>query len=389
MKKISYIIAEYNPFHNGHKYQLEKTRELTKCDYLAVIMSGEFVQRGEPSVLDPEKRAGIAIENGADIVFELPLQFATASSDYFAYGAMDIIRNIGREATVSFGSESGDISRLKAAAEIMVKDESTMFAMIRDFMGKGESMPRAREKAMESLGLEDMDLLRKSNNILGVEYIKHGMKMMGDNCSFITVKRIGAGYNESIKNRMMSATGIRKDLFSGGDAWRGSVPSQTEKALDRKQCCGSGKMLELLQYSVMKEGKRIRRFRGVVDGLENRIIRAVETAGSLEDAVDAVSTKRYAKTAVKRVFLSIILGLKKDDFHAVLKGNTPYINVLAEGERSRELLRDIKETASCPILNRNRKYPSKRWFAATGPVNMQREIEKRAVQIYRMLCRGN
>ena len=206
------IISEYNPFHEGHKYHIEKSKEITGADYVVCVMSGNFVQRGMPAIIPKHTRAKNAILNGADLVIELPVIYSTSSSDIFAKAGVEILEALNCE-YLSFGSEEGNIDRLKEVSNNLL--DKRLDDYIKSFYSVGLNYPKAREIAYGELFNDNCELLQKPNNILGLEYLKYIGAIKP-----VTVKRVGAEYNSDEINyskKYQSATAIRKNIYSGLD----------------------------------------------------------------------------------------------------------------------------------------------------------------------------
>ncbi|HML38127.1 MAG TPA: nucleotidyltransferase family protein, partial [Bacillota bacterium] len=216
--KVLGIIAEYNPFHNGHRYHLEESVKLTSPDFTVCVMSGDFTQRGEPAMADKWIRAAATVENGVDLVLELPFAFACNNAEFFAAGAVDILNRLGCVTHLSFGSEAGELSALSQAADYLAYEDDELKNTIREFADQGLSFPRARYEAVKMCrGEAYSDVLRSANNILAVEYLKQ-LRLMKSEIEPVTVKRYGTGYHDmgSYEN-IASATAIRHQVKRSGD----------------------------------------------------------------------------------------------------------------------------------------------------------------------------
>ncbi|MDD6483304.1 MAG: nucleotidyltransferase family protein [Clostridiales bacterium] len=331
--RISAVICEYNPFHNGHKYQIEKMKEYS--DAVIAVMSGPFVQRGEAAITDKFTRAEIAARNGADLVVELPALYAMSSARDFAWGAVSLIEKTGAVDMLVFGSESGDINKLTSAAELIYNEPDEVSEKIQGLMAEGVSYPAAREAAFE--GLIEPELLSGANNILAVEYIRALMSIKSS-VKPVTLKRTST-------DKMISAHKIRKKLLSGEDI-SAYVPEGNFKIY----------RTELLDTAVtaalrLMSPQELAQIRDVSEGLENRIKRAAQNHASLGEILDEVKTKRYTMSRLKRIMLSALLGIKKD-FAPPME----YLRVLAIGERGAEVLKEIKKTSKLHIITKAADY---------------------------------
>ena len=385
MKKILLIIAEYNPFHNGHLYQMERAREETGADHTVIILSGNFVQRGEPALLDEETRARIAIESGADLVLRNPTAFATASADYFALGAVRVMREIPGTLVLSFGSEEGQTEEMERAAHLLIDKEEEYYSFIRQELSRGTSFPRAREMFLSHSIPGLSGLLRKPNNILGIEYIKHIRRLVGSRCTIHTVLRQGAGYKETHVGTLMSATGIRNLLFREEEGWADAVPPVTSHALLEGPLIRPSSLMPFLRFLITREGEALARYRDVVEGLENRMAAALEKSEDYTGFISALGTKRYTDATIKRALLAAFLGLSKEEFSAMISLNYPYIRVLGRNEQGERLLAEIRKTSSLPFLHNEKRYPWKKYYTRESTLHLFRGLETRAGRLYRML----
>ena len=230
-RRVLGLITEYNPFHNGHLYHLEKSKELCSADYVVCVMSGNFIQRGEPAIVNKWARAEMAVLAGADLVLELPVVYAMASAEFFAYAAIKTLDSIGITDCICFGSESGEIETLDKIAEILCKEPPLFRTLLKEHLAEGKSFPVSRQSALikymacsgqiETAG--DIGfILEQSNNILGIEYLK-ALKKLGSKIKPYTIKRIDNEYGaQNLTGRISSATSIRKQFESNSCAWNGT-----------------------------------------------------------------------------------------------------------------------------------------------------------------------
>ncbi len=348
--KITGITAEYNPLHNGHKFHIEKTRELTEADCIVAVMSGNFTQRGEAAILDKWERSKLAVDNGVDLVLELPFVYACSRAESFASGAVDILQGIGAT-SISFGSESGDISALN---DLITSIEDNADSIERERIGimkSGTSFAKAGEMAVEQiLGTEAAKLMVSPNNILALEYLKRitYWNKQGHDIEAITVKRHGSGYH-----------GINEEAgFAGASAIRKMrskvhfseyVPEDVAEALEKAFSYGDGKgallhmeeeMFRLLRGEVVKSPpEELRKVFCMGEGLENKLKKEIVKAESLSDFVDSLVSKRYTEAAIRRLLVYVLLGIKEYE-----PSKAVYGRVLAAGEKGRKLLGDLRKS---------------------------------------------
>lgn len=342
--RIAAVIAEYNPFHNGHAYHLRKTRE-AGADAVAAIMSGNFVQRGEPAALSKWARAEAAVKCGVDLVLELPVFWATGRAQRFADGAVSIAGKLGCVDTLSFGSECGDTACILRAADVVAATE-----VPKELLGSGMTFAAAREEAVQKTDPSAAQLLRSPNDTLAVEYALAAKRR---NASFglLAVPRVGAHDGEPTGN-VASASYIRshfaeEKLFS-------FCPADAADVLLREMSAGRApadlRMLErmLLTRLRLASAEQIASLPDVSEGLENRILSAAKQADSVETLLRLVKSKRYTLARLRRILLSFLLELRESD----VPPDVPYVRILAIGPRGEELLHRIKKTSALPILTK-------------------------------------
>ncbi|MCR5481171.1 MAG: nucleotidyltransferase family protein [Clostridia bacterium] len=385
------IVAEYNPFHNGHKYHIEKTKEETGADTIVAVMSGNFLQRGIPALADKWERAEAACRCGADLVLELPFLYAVNDASVFARGAVGILEKLGCIDFISFGSESEDIGILRNIAHFFAGETPEFREKLQEELKKGLSFPKARaEAAGYCLGKEAREILASPNNILAVEYLKQleirkseikpfALKRMGGyfdrslvsggraaaaqaaEAKMITEGRDAASsgtkagatlQDETLKNesvRFASAAAIREKLLETGEpaAIAADVPHECFQVLQRidsnfKHTLNDFR--QLVSGTVFRSTQEeISQIYACEEGLENRITDAVRKSSSVTQLLNNVITKRYTATRIQRLFLQLVVGMKRDTVKNALDSDVIISRVLAANERGRELLRRAKK----------------------------------------------
>ena len=326
------IVCECNPFHGGHRLILEKARR-NGAGAVIAVMSGDFVQRGEPAMVSKFVRAADLADGGCDLVFELPVRSALSSAEGFAAGAVRLLDAAGIADTLFFGSECGDIALLERAAELELDGELTRETAA--LAEQGLSWPAAREKALVSMGQEEIaSLLNKPNNILAVEYLK-ALKRSGSAMKAVTVKREDDG---------LTAHGIRERYLSGEDI-SSSVSGRTVEELLGGGAPDAGAWSRIALYRLRNMSRQdLAGLEDISGGLDSRIYAAAKTAASIEELYEAVKTRRYTMSRVKRVIARAVLDIKGT-------GEEPeYIRLLAIGEKGRELLARMDGRASLPVI---------------------------------------
>ncbi|NLC17082.1 MAG: nucleotidyltransferase [Clostridiales bacterium] len=340
--KLAAIICEYNPMHNGHIEHIRYTKEATKCDGLVCVMSGNFVQRGEPSILDKYSRTMAALRYGADMVVELPTVFAVAGADIFADGAVKVINQIQNIRWLSFGSESGNIDELVNAAQVLKTESPKFKKAIKDCLNMGLSYPKALSTAVKKIYGQEIEKLASSpNNILGIEYIKALIRHKSD-IQPITLKRIGSNYNDTdLKGEFDSASAIRLAVKNSSWDKITSAPQDLIK-LYKENYYDFDKMTRSLSdiclFNIMNSSlKDLKNFYDFNEGIENRIKSKIQTSHTLDDVAAAVKTKRYTLARLKRMLLYPTLKITKELMSASKKC-PPYLNVLGIKKEKKILL---------------------------------------------------
>jgi len=335
--RVAGIICEYNPFHTGHKYQINTVKK--NFDAVVAIMSGSFVQRGGVAIYDKWTRTHSALENGVDLVIELPVKYALSSAEGFAQGGIRILDATGVVDALCFGSESGDILELTNCAKVILSESPDISHKIKVLMNEG--LPYAKARAIAYEGVLDADLLAQPNNILAIEYIKAILKS-GSNIRPITIKRKGAGYHdEDVIEGFASATSLREKIRSGED-----VSTFTPYDLLASVTYDVNRLTGAFKYKLRTEGEAA--FDGIADmepGLANRFLNELDRE-SITAIVDAVKTKRYAYTRLRRIVARVLLGLTEDT------KSPDYIRVLGMNDKGKELLSIMREKARFPIINK-------------------------------------
>lgn len=356
LMKIVGLIAEYNPFHNGHQYHIEKAKEITGADAVIVVMSGNFVQRGTPAIMPKHMRAEAALRSGASLVIELPVYFATASAEIFAFGAVSLLDQLGCVDSICFGSECGEIESLQKIAEIVFHEPDTYKKALQQHLKSGDSFPLAREKALLSY-LEADELktvVTQPNNILGIEYLK-ALYRLESNITPYTVQRLDGAYHDTeLKETYSSASAIRKIIADNRAlcVLDGQVPdsclSMLNEAYEVHYPVYTNDFSLLLKYRLLQETKEsLVIFADVSEELANRIYNNRNQFINYEQFCDLLKTKELTYTRISRALLHILLEIKKaqDMSHA-------YIRVLGFRKEATAVLTIIKNTSTLPLLTK-------------------------------------
>lgn len=335
--KISGIVCEYNPFHNGHRYHIEETRK-NGATHIIAVMSGNFVQRGDIAVLDKFTRAEIAVKSGADLVIELPVQYSLAPAELFARGAVHLLHSLGVVDELSFGSECGDVQKLISAADAMTKIADS--PKIRELTEKGYTYPRAAAAVLGELFPEAAEITTEPNNVLGVEYIR-ALNHFSSDIQPFTVKRAGAAHDScDTSESFASASYIREHMSESA----GFLPEISVKAISG-DTAAIHRLERVLLYRLRTASlEEIRNTSDCVHGLAERIYSARNSV-SLDEFFETVKTKRFTMARIRRIILSLLIGIKSED----MKNLPPYIRILAFNERGREILGAAKGKSIIPF----------------------------------------
>lgn len=334
--KISGIVCEYNPFHNGHAYHIEKTRQ-NGATHIVAVMSGNFVQRGDAAVLDKFTRAELAIKSGVDMVVELPVVYSLAPAEIFARGAVYLLESLGCVDEISFGSECGDVHNLLSAMD--KADEAMQSERLKELMNSGYTYPRAVTAILREKDAESAEIISEPNNILAVEYLR-ALNFLKSDIKPFTVRRIGALHDSTdTVNMFASASYIRQN------------PESAEKFMPKiwADAFKSGTaMLENLERVILYKIRTISReelscISDITEGLTERIYG--NQADSLERLFDSVKTKCYTMARIKRIILSMLIGITKSDTDLL----PPYARVIAFNEKGIEILAAAKKSRKIPV----------------------------------------
>ena len=362
--KVVGIVAEYNPFHLGHEYQLRYAKETLGADYCIVVMSGPFTQRGTPALFDKYTRASHALACGADLVLGLPVIYATASAEAFALGAVSVLENTGIVDTLLFGCEADDITPLKEIASLLVSEQDDYKKALQAELANGKAFAEARAIALNHP--EYASLINTPNNILAVEYLK-ALKRLNSSIEPIGLKRKGSGYHdETLQSPMASATAIRKAIFAKDDflsreghgEFLQQIPLALQDAivhkLQEKEYLSQEDPSLLVHYALMKANN----FSNYVDcskELSNKILRSRHLYASFDSFCQQLKSKDIAYARVSRVLCHILLGIQNDmlptkNTLATPSRIAPYLRILGFSNTGRSLLPIMKERSSVPIL---------------------------------------
>lgn len=373
--KLTGIIAEYNPFHAGHEYHIRQSRELTGSDFCVVVMSGDFVQRGEPAVYSKYLRTRMALLGGADLVVEMPSAFAVSSAEDFAACGVALLSSLGAVDTLCFGSEAGSIHDIQAAAALLAEESPGFSKLLALGLKQGLSWPQARNRAFVEItqkthglfpGRERLDrLLGSPNNLLGIEYCKAIIRR-GSALKPVTLKRRGRGYHDQdLSQGQASASALRRlltDRDKGQEALLAAqVPAQVLPIYGREPAVTAGDFSGLLNHVLLtlsQEGKDLSLYADLSAEMASRLNARLLEYGAWEDRIRQLKTRQYTYTRVSRALLHLLLGITDSQVWEYKNaGYAPYARILGFKEASKELLSYLKKQSSIPLITKTADIP--------------------------------
>ncbi|WP_274651582.1 nucleotidyltransferase [Paenibacillus humicola] len=362
------LIVEYNPFHNGHLYHLQQSVKITKADAVVAVMSGHFLQRGEPALADKWTRTEMALRGGCDLVIELPVAYSTQAAEWFAYGAVALLGATGVVDSLCFGSESGELGPLRRIARAVANEPEPFPRLLAEALAAGVSYPAAYSAAvrrfMEAAGDAEAAAypLAQPNNTLGLHYLL-ALERLGSAVEPCTIRREKAGYAQATITdaRIASATAIRKLVAERKSPAEAApyVPASTLELLLRAAAEGRGPVgwadyeRPLFHKLLAEQAGTLGEYREMSEGLEHRLARVLTRLPALDfkSLLDALKTKRYTRTKLQRALLAVLLGHRKEWLTPNrLRDGVRYIRVLGFTDKGRALLRRMRQTARLPVL---------------------------------------
>ena len=402
--KILGIITEYNPFHNGHLYHLFKAKEITGADYVVAVMSGNFLQRGEPAIINKWARTKMALNAGVDLIIELPFVFSTQDANGFAFGAVKLLDSLQIIDYLCFGSETDNLDTLYSISNFLHIEPQKYKDLIVYNSKKGYEFPKARSQALceyhRKFGIDGLEkispldlskLLKYPNNILALEYIKHLLNLKSK-IQPLAIKRMGASYHQkNITGNISSATSIRNEilnnlsptntnLFRLNDKIKSTIPSFVFPVLEKELREGRGPItLDSYRQYILATLRRmslddISRIHGVTEGLENRIKKASLKSYTIEQLINSIKTRRYTRTKIQRIILHLMMNLSKKDVKIFNRCGPLYARVLGFSKKGKTLLRTIKKNSSTPLVSKLSNYL--RQTASWENINIRNRLTK-------------
>jgi predicted nucleotidyltransferase len=385
--KVVGLITEYNPFHNGHKYHIEQARKITDADYCIAVMSGNFVQRGTPAVMDKYSRTQMALNNGVDLVLELPVCYATGSAEYFAHGAVSILDKLGVVDTLCFGSECGDISLLTKASRYLLQAPEAFHLQLQDYMRDGLTYPAARGKALEqTMGASDhsekhslVKIMTEPNNILGIEYGKALIKL-ASSIEPITIKRITAHYHAQELTPVTALTDKEPEqntpVISSATAIRNAINQQKEHTVESIIAAAQSvpedvalylkenyqitypiteeDFAQVIKYKLRHENSRsLADYLDITPDLAERLKNLKDYNQSLGTLIQEIKTKNMTLTRINRALIHVLLNIRTEALQNYISADyTPYARILGIKKESTPLLRSIEKNGRIPVITK-------------------------------------
>ena len=348
--KIIGIIAEYNPMHNGHIYQINKAKKYFNANYVIVVMSGPFTQNGNISLIDKYTKANIAIENGADLIIELPTIYATSSSEYFAKGAVKLLNDLKIVDYILFGAETDNILCLENIANKIIENNDNI---LKDISKESKNMTFAssRDKVLKNYLNEDEYLqISTPNNILGIEYIKN-LITLNSNIAPLCITRYGN----------TSSTNIRKSLTNKSYTYLRLNSTKSVINYIKNNNIGKFNMYEndhylnklysLIRYKIISStNDDLNKIYEVAEGLENKLIKEINSSTTYEEFINNIKSKRYTRARIKRLLINILLNVTKNYYDTNTKNIPIYAHILKANSNGKELISKISKVSDINIL---------------------------------------
>ena len=344
MGNVLGIVAEYNPFHNGHAFHILESKKEAEANTVVCVMSGNFTQRGSPAIVDKWARTQMALEGGSDIVIELPTIYAVSSAEHFAEGSIRILNSIGVD-NVSFGSECGSIKLLDSIANVLYHEPNEYTTLLKHELSKGVSFPKAREKAL-LIYLNDIrkyaNILSGSNNILGIEYLK-ALKKFKSSITPITIERNTAMHNSDVIVGNIASSSCIREAIVKNQKYRNFIPSESFEVINHnikygKIVNGLSSYEKQIIYSLRKMSvEDISKLPDVSEGLEHKIKNAANECNNIVDLINLVKSKRYTETRIQRILIYAMLGITKSTLNE-LYNVQPYIRILGMNSKGKQFL---------------------------------------------------
>lgn len=343
--RVAGIIAEYNPFHNGHAFLAEKARE-AGFSHVVAVMSGNFVQRGEPALMHHARRTRAALECGVDLVLQLPAVYAVSGAQSFAQAGVRILNGLGCVDALVFGSECADSEKIVSAARLIYGEE--IKPIISAELEKGITFASARENALRKINPEYADIIQRPNNILGVEYAA-ALDRIGSRITPVTFGRAGVSHDSDCEAGGFASASLIRDKIRAGESIEAFVPEKSAEIYEKADIADIAEIENAILYKMRTvSAEELANAPDVSEGIENRIISAAKQARSLEELYMLAKTKRYTHARIRRIILNCFLNVNAED----LKIPAPYIRVMGFNDRGAQIIRAAKDTATLPVITK-------------------------------------
>ncbi len=359
------IVSEYNPFHNGHLYHLNKSMEITGADAVIAIMSGNFTQRGEPAVFNKWIRTEAAIRCGVNLVVELPVCYSTSSAELFSFGAVSLLNNLGIVDYISFGSETDDMDGLIKISKLLATENDLFKGYLKNFLANGYSFAKARQLALNKFDVDD-NIVKSPNNILGIEYLKWLIRL-NSSIKPVMIERIGSGYNQADLNEKLffsSATSIRYAMNNGSlSSVKRHIPQNSYEIMNKEIKNGvkptfKKDMDEIIFYELLKN-QDLGEIFDVSEGLNNRIKNMLYRSDSLDGLLLNIKTRRYAYSRVSRILFHSLIKYTKQEAAVFNKTGPRYVRILGFDSVGRNLINIIDKKCDLKLItNVSKQYRS-------------------------------
>lgn len=365
--KICGIICEYNPFHKGHKYHVLETKKHTNCDAVIGIMSGNFAQRGIPTIIDKWERTKMALSSGLDLVIELPAAFALSSAEIFAKGSIELLEQLNIVDYISFGSECGNLNLLNIIAETLAYEPFDFKISLKNYLDTGLAFPRARALALsdhfkkKSVSYSNLDdILNSPNNLLAIEYCKTLLKLNSSITPF-TLKRQGNGYNDTeLKNTFASASAIREHLKSSNLNVNFLKSYMTEESIllmenlidTNYKFVFPEAIFPFLKYKLLTSKNNLYKIPEASEGLDRKILKEISDSNTLDEFISKVKSKRYTYTRISRILCQYFIGFEEYDIESLRKSSPEYARILGFNPKGADILREIKRNSSINLITK-------------------------------------
>lgn len=351
--KVLGIIAEYNPMHTGHIYHISKAKEITGCDTVIVIMSGSFTQQGNIAIINKFERAKQAIQNGVDLVIEIPSAFASSDAGNFAYKSVSILNDLNVDA-ICFGAETDNIERLKLISETLIYKDKEIWNEIKNELKKGISFAKARNNSLNKfLNEDDINIILSPNNILALEYLKT-LKVLNSSIIPFAIHRESNFNSHILENCYTSSTSIRKALENKcnlNDIQK-YIPENVSKYLKNNKIIFNNDFFEILKYKIISMNENdLKEINGVSEGIENKLKKEICNSYSYDEFLFKIKSKRYELSRIKRILVNILLNISKEDFNLLKENNSNYAHILAFNHDKKDLLSHISNTSNIPVIS--------------------------------------